>query len=82
MEPMYVSIHQVETGNRIRELLEKSGYSVRDIQIAMGFETPQSIYKWLSGKSLPSLDNLLILSRILHISMEEILVIGGDFFVL
>ena len=32
----------------------------------------------MSGRSLPSLDNLIILSRILHISMEDILVVDGD----
>ena len=80
MEPIYMSIQQKETGNRIRALLKKNGYTVRDIQGAMGFENPQAIYKWLSGKTLPSLDNLLILSRVLHTTMEDILVIDGDIF--
>ena len=44
----------------------------------MGFENPQAVYKWMSGKSLPSLDNLIILSRILNTSIESILVIDGD----
>ena len=78
MEPMQLSIRQKETGIRIRKLLKENGYTVKDIQGAMGFENPQAIYKWMSGKSLPSLDNLIILSRILHISMEDILVIDGD----
>ena len=46
----------------------------------MGFETPQAVYKWLSGKSLPSLDNFVILSRLLNTSIEDILVIDGDSF--
>lgn len=78
MKPVYLSIQQKETGNRIKKLLREQGYSVKDIQEAMGFENPQAVYKWTSGKSLPSLDNLLILSRILHTSMENILVIDGD----
>ena len=44
----------------------------------MGFENPQAIYKWISGKSLPSLDNFIILSRLLHASIEDILVVDGD----
>ena len=44
----------------------------------MGFENPQAVYKWISGKSLPSLDNFIILSRLLHTSIEDILVIDGD----
>ena len=78
MEPMYVSIQQKETGNRIKRLLKQNGYTVRDIQGAMGFENPQAVYKWLSGKSLPSIDNFIILSRLLHTSIEDILVIDGD----
>ena len=80
MEPIYLSIRQKETGSRIRSLLQESGYTVRDIQNAMGFENPQAVYKWISGKCLPSLDNFLILSRLLNTSIEDILVIDGDSF--
>ena len=78
MKPIYLSIQQEATGERIRELLQSNGYTVKDIQEVMGFENPQAVYKWLSGKSLPSLDNLLILSKVLHTSIEDILVIDGD----
>ena len=78
MEPIYLSIRQKETGNQIKRLLKENGYTVKDVQNAMGFENPQAIYKWMAGRSLPSLDNLIILSRILHISMEDILVVDGD----
>ena len=78
MQPIYLSIQQEETGAQIRKLMMKNGYTVRDVQGAMGFENPQAVYKWISGKSLPSLDNFLILSRLLHASIEDILVIDGD----
>lgn len=78
MEPVYLKIRQVETGNNIRELFRQNGYSVKDVQQAMGFNSPQAVYKWLSGQSLPSVDSLLILSRILHTSIEDILVVDGD----
>lgn len=78
MEPMYLSIRQKETGKKIQNLIQANGYTVRDIQSAMGFENPQAVYKWMAGRSLPSLDNLIILSRLLHVSMEDILVIDGD----
>ena len=78
MEPMYLSIQQKETGMQIKRLLLERNFSVKDVQSAMGFENPQAIYKWISGKSIPSLDNLIILSRLLHISMEDILVVDGD----
>lgn len=75
-----LAIKQEETGKRIKQLLQDHGYKVKDIQGAMGFETPQVVYKWLSGKSLPSLDNFVILSRLLNTSIEDILVIDGDSF--
>lgn len=78
MKPIYLSIQQQATGNRIRELLKENGYTVKDIQEAMGFENPQAVYKWISGRSLPSIDNFLILSKVLHTSIEDILVVDGD----
>jgi len=78
MEPMYLSIQPKATGDRIKGLLFENGYTVKDVQNAMGFENPQAVYKWISGKSLPSLDNFIILSRLLRTSIEDILVIDGD----
>ena len=78
MEPMYLSIQQKETGKHIKELLSENGFTVREVQRVMGFENPQAIYKWISGKTLPSIDNLVILSRLLHTSIEDILVVDGD----
>ncbi len=80
MNPICLSIKQEETGKRIKQLLQDHGYKVKDIQGAMGFEMPQVVYKWLSGKSLPSLDNFVILSRLLNTSIEDIFVIDGDSF--
>ena len=71
MQPIYLSIQQEETGAQIRKLMMKNGYTVRDVQGAMGFENPQAIYKWISG-------NFIILSRLLHASIEDILVVDGD----
>ena len=78
MEPMYLSIQPKKTGERIRKLLLEKGYTIREIQGAFGFENPQAIYKWISGKSLPNIDNFIILSRLLHASIEDILVVDGD----
>lgn len=70
-----VAIKQKETGRKIRKMMVEHGYSVRDIQEMMGFESPRAVYKWLAGDSLPTVDNLLIL----HTNMESILVYDGDF---
>ena len=80
MEPIYLSIQPVETGKRIKQLLSEQNYTIREIQGAFGFENPQAIYKWIAGKSLPSLDNFIILSRLLHTSIENIHKVIDDFF--
>lgn len=77
---LYMHIQQEATGHRIMELMEKNGLKVKDIQHIMGFDNPQAVYKWIRGKSLPSIDNLLILSKVLHTSIEDIIVYSsGDF---
>ena len=49
--------------------------SVRELQEAFGFETPQAIYKCQHGTALPTIDNLVILSAVLDVRMDEILVL-------
>lgn len=48
----------------------------------MGFEDPQAVYKWISGRSLPNIDDFLILSKVLHITIEDIPVLTGILLVL
>ena len=79
MDQICIQIQMEQTGKHIRKLLMENGYSVRDIQHAMGFSSPQAVYTSLSGQSLPSVDNLVVLSKILHTSIDNLLVVDGDF---
>lgn len=63
-----------QTGQNIRLLREQRGISVKELQRMMGFGTPQAIYKWQHGESLPTVDNLVALSAIFAVSIDEILV--------
>lgn len=71
----YPTINAVATGRNITRLRMQRGMSVRELQLAMGFATPQAIYKWQQGLSLPTVDNLVILSAILHVPIDSILVV-------
>lgn len=62
------------TGNNIKNLREKSGISVKGLQNIFGFSTPQAIYKWQYGMSIPTVDNLIILSTIFKVSIDDIIV--------
>ena len=73
----YPTIDPVATGLRIKTLRKAKGYTIRQIADYMGFTTEQAICKWQRGESLPSLDNLYALSKLLDTTMEDILV-GND----
>ena len=51
------------------------GLSVKDMQMIFGFTAPQSIYKWLRGESMPTIDNLVILAMILNVTLDEIIIV-------
>lgn len=70
-----LTIDFYETGLRIDKFRNEAGLTVREMQDIFGFGTPQSIYKWLRGKSLPSLDNFVILASILGKTIDDILVV-------
>lgn len=54
-------------------LRKKANLSVKEIQEVFGFESPQAIYKWIHGRNLPTVDNLIILAEIFGVSVDDIL---------
>ena len=62
-----------QTGQNIYNLREQAGISVRELQGFLGFATPQAIYKWQRGDSLPTVDNRVALSAIFSVPVDCIL---------
>ncbi len=58
----------------IKRLCAEKGVSITDLQKAMRLESCQACYKWFAGKNLPSIDNLVIISYLLDVTLEEIIV--------
>ena len=67
---MFPVIDLAETGRQIRRLMEMRGLSVQDVQAFLSLGCVQSVYHWLEGKSLPTLDNLYALSELLQVPMD------------
>lgn len=67
-----------ETGKHLSTLMMQHGLTVKDIQTLLGLSCPQSIYRWLNGRCLPTVDHLYSLSRYFGISIDELLVGDGD----
>lgn len=72
------TIDMAETGRNIMELREKAGLTVKDLQDLFGFATPQAIYKWQHGTAMPTVDNLVMLSAIFHVHIDDILIINSN----
>ena len=70
-------IDMESTGENIKMMRKLKGLSVNDVQRAMGFTNPQAVYRWESGKSLPTLDNLVILASVLNTTIDSILQISS-----
>ena len=64
------TIDKVKTGQQIRLLMEKHGVTVKDVKNALSLGCVQSVYHWLDGQSLPTLDNLYALSDLLKVPMD------------
>ena len=45
------------------------------MQMIFGFATPQAIYKWIHGSSMPTIDNMVILAAMFGVTMDEIVVV-------
>ena len=67
-------IDMARTGANIANLRRAAGLSVHDLQIAFGFNSPQAIYKWQTGRALPTVDNLIVLASLLKVRIDDILI--------
>lgn len=66
-------VNMKQTGQNIIVLRKQCGISVKQLQALMGFSTPQAIYKWQHGESLPTVDNLVALSAIFNVPIDAII---------
>ena len=68
------TINLEATGSNIKSLMKSRGLKVAELQSVCGFNTPQSIFKWMRGDAIPSIDNLVILSHVLGVPIDSIIV--------
>lgn len=71
-------IDMVKTGQNITRLRQQAGLSVKELQDIFGFATPQAIYKWQQGATIPTVDNLVVLASVFHVHVDDILVLETE----
>ena len=74
MAQKYIAIDPIATGFAIKKTMLDKGLKVSDLQHALFIANPQAIYKWFRGETLPSIDSLYALSRVLNVTMDELIV--------
>lgn len=76
---MIPTIDVYATGQNIRAMLKAQGITTTEVKDLLCLCSHQAIYKWYRGESLPNIDNLVALSRLLGVKVDDILVMeGGD----
>jgi len=62
------------TGAKIKTVMKDKGITARELQIIMDFPYVQTIYNWFAGKNMPTIDNLVVLAKILAVPMDNLVV--------
>ena len=70
---MFPIIDKKRTGIHLRRIMDERGLSVKDVQQYLGLGSIQSIYHWLNGLSMPTIDNLYALSELFQLPVDDML---------
>lgn len=70
---MYPVIDKKETGVNLRMIMDRHKMTVKDVQQFLELGSVQSIYHWLNGISLPTIDNLYALSELFQLPMDDLI---------
>ena len=62
------------TGERIKEIRQQKGITVKTLQTFLGFNEPVSIYKWQRGECLPTFDNMYAMACLFGVGIDDLLV--------
>lgn len=73
MRDIYPNIDPRLTGMKIEKKLNESGHTVKELQEFLNLEGPQPIYRWLRGKTLPSIYNLYAMAYFLDVKIDDLL---------
>lgn len=67
----------IMTANRLQQLRKDNGYSQEVLAEKLGISR-QSVSKWERAESSPEIDNLMALSKIYGLTIDELLDVSGD----
>lgn len=62
------------TGRKIKTVMNARGITPRQLQTILDFPYVQTVYNWIAGKNMPTIDNLVVVASILGVSMDDLVV--------
>lgn len=65
-------INKRETGINLRRIMDMRGVTANQVQEFLHLGCVQSVYRWLDGVNLPTIDNLYALSELLQVPMDAL----------
>lgn len=71
---MYPTINMTATGMRIRQIMNQRQLTVKDVQRYLNLSSVQSIYHWLKGQSVLTVDHLYALSELFQLPIDAMLI--------
>lgn len=69
---MFPLISKRETGVNLRRIMDMRGITPKDVQEYLGLGCVQSVYRWIDGTNMPTIDNLYALSELLQVPIDAI----------
>lgn len=65
-------INKRETGINLRRIMDERGITAKDVQEYLELGCVQSVYRWIDGINMPTIDNLYALSALFQLPIDEI----------
>lgn len=69
---MFPLINKRETGINLRRIMDMRGLTAKDVQEFLGLGCVQSVYRWIDGINMPTIDNLYALSELFQLPIDAI----------
>lgn len=70
MDFEYPVIDKKKMGDTLKRYMQERGLTARDVQEYLGLACVQTFYRWIAGISVPTVDNLYALSRLMNTSVD------------
>lgn len=70
---MFPTIDRRKTGINLQKIMAQRNLTVRDVKEYLGLGSVQSVYHWLNGISLPTVDNLYALSELFRLPVDRLI---------